>query len=106
MTKLTGLALMAAVAFAITPAFAAEKAKDKDHSCCATDGACAKSYAKLNLTPDQKTKMDAAMAKCKAAGCTKESAAEFMKTAESVLSKEQMANFKPECGKHEHDKKT
>jgi hypothetical protein len=95
---------MAAVAFAITPAFAGDK--DKDHSCCATDGACAKSYAKLKLTPEQKTKMDAAMAKCKAAGCTKESAAEFMKSAEGILSKEQMASFHAECAKPHDEKKT
>jgi hypothetical protein len=102
MKKLTGLALMAAVAFAVTPAFAGEK--DKNHSCCAADGSCAKSYAKLDLKPEQKTKMDAAMAKCKAAGCTKESAAEFMKTAESVLTKEQMAGFKAECAKPQEKK--
>jgi Spy/CpxP family protein refolding chaperone len=101
MIKLTGLALMAAVAFAITPAFAAAKEKDKNASCCTADGSCAKSYAKLKLTPEQKTKMDAAMAKCKTAGCTKESAAEFMKSAEGILSKEQMAAFHAECAKHE-----
>lgn len=95
---------MAAVAFAITPAYAAEK--EKDAACCATEGACAKSYAKLKLTPEQKTKMDAAMAKCKAAGCTADSAAAFMKTAEGILSKEQMAGFKLECAKHDHEKKT
>lgn len=90
---------MAAVALAVTPAFAGEKA-----SCCAKNGACAASYAKLKLTAEQKTKMDAATEKCKAAGCTKESAAEFRKTAESVLSKEQMADFKAECAKPQ-DKK-
>ncbi|MFZ1218187.1 MAG: hypothetical protein WAO00_02785 [Chthoniobacterales bacterium] len=102
MTKLTGLALMAALAFAVTPAFAGEK--DKGHSCCAKDGACAASYAKLKLTPEQKTKMDAAMAKCKEAGCTKESTAEFRKSAESILSKEQMAGFKAECAKPQEKK--
>ena len=99
MKKLTGLALMAAVAFAVTPVFAGDK--EKGHACCAADGSCAKSYAKLNLSAEQKTKMDAAVAKCKEAGCTKESKAEFMKTAESVLSKEQMAGFKAECAKPE-----
>ena len=103
MTKFT-LALMAAAAFAITPVFAGDKEKSKDHSCCATDGSCAKSYAKLNLKPEQKTKMDAAMAKCGAAGCTKESTAEFMKTAETVLTKEQMASFKAACAKPQEKK--
>src|SRR3954462_12638930 len=103
MKKFTGLALMAAAAvtLAVTPAFAVEH---KDHSCCAADGSCGKSYAKLNLKPEQKAKMDAAMAKCKAAGCTKESAAEFMKTAEGVLTKEQMAGFKAACAKPEEKK--
>lgn len=102
MKKLTGIALMAAVAFAVTPVFAGEK--DKGHACCAADGSCAKSYAKLNLSAEQKTKMDAAVAKCKEAGCTKESTAEFRKTAESVLSKEQMAKFDAACAKHEEKK--
>ena len=93
---------MAAVALAVAPVFAGEK--DKGHACCAADGACAKSYANLKLTPEQKTKMDAAMAKCKEAGCTKESMAEFRKSAESVLSKEQMADFKASCAKPQ-DKK-
>src|SRR3954470_8679429 len=103
MTKLTGLALMAAMAFAVTPMFAGDK--DKDHSCCAAKGEmdCAATYANLNLTADQKAKMDALVEKCKGAGCTKESTEAFMKSAEGILTKEQMANFKTECTKA-HDK--
>ena len=95
---------MAAAAFAIAPAFAHDP-KDKDHSCCAVKGDmdCAATYAKLNLTPDQKTKMDALVEKCKGAGCTKESTAAFMKSAEGILTKEQMATFKTEC-KRAHEK--
>jgi Spy/CpxP family protein refolding chaperone len=104
MTKLTGLALTVALAFAVTPAFAHDE-KDKDHKCCAAKGDmdCAATYANLNLTPDQKAKMDALVEKCKGAGCTKESTEAFMKSAESILTKEQMANFKTECNKA-HDK--
>lgn len=97
---------MAAAAFAVTPVFAGDK--DKDHSCCATKGDmdCAATYAKLNLTADQKAKMDALVEKCKGAGCTKESTEAFMKSAESILSKEQMATFKTECKKaHEANAK-
>ena len=96
---------MAAAAFAITPAFAGDKDKDKDHSCCAAKGTmdCAATYANLNLTADQKAKMDALVEKCKGAGCTKESTEAFMKSAATILSKEQMANFKTECAKA-HDK--
>jgi hypothetical protein len=103
MMKFT-LALMAAAAFAVTPAFAGDK--DKDASCCAVKGDmdCAKTYAKLNLTAEQKTKMDALVEKCKAGGCTKESTDAFMKSAETILSKEQMTAFKAECHKA-HEKK-
>src|ERR1041385_6474324 len=101
MKKFTGLALLAAVAFAVTPAFAG----DKDHACCATgtkmDSA---SFSKLNLSPEQKTKMDALVQKCNKDGCTKESMEAFMKSAEGVLSKDQMATLKAECARM-HDKK-
>jgi hypothetical protein len=99
MTKLTGLALMAAAAFAVTPAFAGDK--EKESSCCATKGTmdCAATYAKLNLSAEQKAKMDALVEKCKGAGCTKESTEAFMKSAESILSKAQMAMLKTECNK-------
>src|SRR2546423_14338045 len=97
-------ALMAAAAFAITPAFAGDKDKS---ACCAVKGDmdCAATYAKLNLTPDQKTKMDALVEKCKGAGCTKESTEAFMKSAASILSKDQMATFKAECSKAQKDAK-
>src|SRR3954465_5212282 len=99
MKKFTAVALMAAVALAATPAFAGDK--DKDASCCATKGTmdCAATYANLNLSADQKAKMDALVEKCKGAGCTKESTTAFMKSAEGILSKEQMAAFKTECNK-------
>src|SRR5436190_10673686 len=99
MTKFT-LALMAAAAFAVTPAFAHDD-KDKNPSCCAAKGEmdCAATYANLNLTPDQKAKMDALVEKCKGAGCSKESTAVFMKGAESILTKEQIATFKTECAR-------
>ena len=102
MTKLTGLALMAALAFAVTPASAHDK--DKDHSCCATKGTmdCAATYANLNLSTEQKAKMDALVEKCKGTGCTKESTEAFMKSAGEILSKEQMAALKTECAKHQN----
>ena len=102
MTKLTGLALMAAAAFAITPAFAGDKDKD---ACCAKDAKMStESLSKLNLSAEQKTKMDALVEKCNKAGCTKESMEAFMKSAEGVLSKDQMAALKAECSKN-HEKK-
>jgi hypothetical protein len=91
---------MAAAAFAVMPAFAHDP-RDKDHSCCAAKGAmdCAATYANLNLTADQKAKMDALVEKCKGAGCTKESTEAFMTQAGTILTKDQMASFKTECTK-------
>ena len=104
MTKLTGLALLVAAAFAVTSA----SAGDKEKGCCATHAKnekmdCSQTYAKLNLSAEQKVKMDALVAKCNKNGCTKESMDEFMKSAEGILSKEQLATLKAECSKH-HDK--
>jgi hypothetical protein len=102
MTKLSGLALIAAAAFAVTSAYAGDK--EKDGGCCAIHANnakmdCSQTYAKLNLSAEQKTKMDSLVAKCNKNGCTKESMEAFMKSAEGVLSKEQMATLKAECSK-------
>ncbi len=99
MTKFTGLALVAAAALAVTSA----NAGDKDNGCCATHAKnakmdCSQTYAKLDLSPEQKVKMDALVTRCNKNGCTKESMDEFMKSAEGVLSKEQVATLKAECG--------
>jgi hypothetical protein len=99
MKKFTALALVAAAALAVTSASAGDK--EKEPSCCAVRGTmdCAATYAKLTLSPEQKAKMDALVEKCKGAGCTKESTDAFIKSAESILSKEQMTAFKAECTK-------
>jgi hypothetical protein len=103
MKKFTGLALLAAAAFAVTPAFAGDK--DKDHACCATGAKMdSASFTKLNLTAEQKTKMDGLLHKCNKDGCTKESMAAFMKSAEGLLSKEQMATLKAECSRMQEKK--
>jgi hypothetical protein len=106
MRKFTGLALMAAAALAVTSAYAGDK--EKDGGCCATHANnkmdCSQTYAKLNLSSEQKTKMDAIVTKCNKDGCTKESMDAFMKSAEGILSKEQLATLKAECNKM-HEKK-
>jgi hypothetical protein len=105
MMKLTGLALIAAAALAVTSAYAG----DKDKGCCATHAKndskmdCSQTYAKLNLSTEQKVKMDALVAKCNKNGCTKESMDKFMKSAEGILTREQLATLKTECAKT-HDK--
>lgn len=94
---------MAAAAFAVTPAFAGDK--DNDHACCATGAKMdSVAFSQMKLTAEQKAKMDALVEKCNKDGCTKESMAAFMKSAEGVLSKEQMATLKTECAKM-HEKK-
>ena len=98
------LTLIAAAALAVTSAYAGDKA------CCAAgashaknDKDCSQTYAALNLSAEQKAKMDTFHAECKKGGCTKESMDQFMKSAEGILSKEQFAALKAECAKM-HDK--
>lgn len=102
MMKLKGLAFAAVAVFAMSSAFAGDKA------CCASHAkndkaSCSHNYAKLNLSDEQKVKMEALQADCKKGGCTKESMDKFMKSAEAILSAEQFAMLKSECAKM-HDK--
>ena len=108
MTKTTGLALIAAAAFAVTSAYAG----DKEKSCCAGHAkndskACmTQTFAKMNLSSEQKTKLEALHAEADKNGCTKESMEKMLKSAEGFLSKEQMATLKAECSKmHEKEAK-
>jgi Spy/CpxP family protein refolding chaperone len=99
MTKL--IALVAAGAFAAGTMFAGE------HGDCAKKAgndakmACTASLTSLNLTPEQKTKMETAMAEHHKAGCNQATEAKFMKEAEGILTPEQFAKFKAECNKKE-----
>jgi hypothetical protein len=95
--------LIAVTAFAATSAFAhggdACCAKDKgakqvanhDKSQCVT-------FANLNLSAAQKSKLETLQADCMKAGCTKESHAKFLSQAKGILSKEQYTALKKECG--------
>ena len=86
---------MAAAAFAITPAFAGDKDKD---ACCAKDAKMTtESFAKMNLSAEQKTKMDALMAEHHKEGCSAASEAKYTEGAKGILTKEQFAKFKAEC---------
>jgi len=53
----------------------------------------------LNLTSDQKTKIEAWQSECMKAGCTKKSRAKFLEQAKGILSAEQFAQLKAECKK-------
>jgi len=94
MAKIFGTALLAAVILATSPAFAGGK------GCCSKSAsertACA-DLAGLNLTADQKAKIEAWQSNCIKAGCTKESRRAFLKQARGILSSEQFASLKEQC---------
>src|SRR5207244_12750200 len=97
MTKL--IALVVAGMFAAGAVFAGEHGDCTKKIGNASKPACSVSLASLNLTPDQKTKMDAAMAEHMKAGCSEATEAKYMKDAKTILTKEQYAKFKAECCK-------
>jgi hypothetical protein len=98
MTRITITALVAVAMLAASSAFAG------DHACCAKGASNPQSMAcvnlaALNLTADQKTKIEAWQAECLKAGCTKESNQKFLDRAKGILSPEQFAQLKAQCKK-------
>jgi len=105
MIKITTATLVAAAMFISSSAFAGDKA------CCAkgvsnTEKTACLDLATLNLTPDQKAKIEAWQADCVKAGCTKESRKTFLKQAKGILSAEQFAQLKAQCKKPANAKQT
>ena len=68
--------------------------------------ACSVNVASLNLTPEQKTKLDAAMAEHHKAGCSEASEAKYMEEAKTILNQDQFAKFQAECKEHKEKAKT
>jgi hypothetical protein len=96
MNKIATLSLVAAVAVSASSALAGGK------TCCANQAGkmeCSRIYAKLNLTPDQKTKLDSFQAQCEKDGCTEGSMEKFFSSAKGVLSSEQYAQLKSDCSR-------
>src|SRR5512132_701420 len=96
----TATTLVAAAILAASSAFAG------DHTCCAKGAANAQSMAcvnlaSLNLTPDQKTKIETWQTECMKAGCTKESRQTFISNAKGILSPQQFAELKAQCKRNE-----
>jgi hypothetical protein len=96
MSKITTTTFIAAAMLTASSAFSG------DHACCAKGAANPHSMAcvnlaSLNLTPDQKTKIEAWQAACTKAGCTKESRQTFLSRAKGILSPEQFAGLKAQC---------
>ena len=104
MTKI--IALVVAGMFAAGAVFAGEHGDCTKKVGNAEKPACSVSLASLNLTADQKTKMDAAMAEHMKAGCSEATEAKYMKEAKTILTKEQFAKFKAECKEGKDKSKT
>ena len=105
MVKITTTALVAAAILAGSSAFAG------DNACCAKgsakqDSVACVNLATLNLTPDQKSKVEAWQADCLKAGCTKESRQTFLSRAKGILSAEQFAQLQAQCKKTAKGKET
>ena len=104
MIKITTTALVAAAMLVASSAFAGDKA------CCVKgvsnpDKMACADLTTLNLTPDQKTKIEAWQVECMKAGCTKESRQTFLRQAKGILSAEQFAQLKAACKKSANAKK-
>src|SRR5437773_9044158 len=105
MIKITTTTLVAIAMLMASSAFAGDKA------CCAkgvskADAMACVNLATLNLTPDQKAKIEAWQAECVKVGCAKESRKTFLKQAKGILSAEQFTQLKAQCKKNETAKKT
>ena len=105
MIKIATTTLVAAALLAASSAFAG------DHACCAKGAVNAHSMecvnlASLNLTPDQKTKIEAWQAECMKEGCTKESRQTFLGRAKGILSPQQFVELKAQCKKPSSSKKS
>ena len=105
MIKITTTALVAVAMLIASSAFAGDKACCANGASKANSMACA-NLATLNLTSDQKTKIETWQAECMKAGCTKESRKTFLKQAKEILSAEQFAQLKAQCKKTTDAKKT
>jgi Spy/CpxP family protein refolding chaperone len=99
MTKL--IAVITAGLFAAATVFAGEHGNCTKQVGNNTKMACEVSLASLNLTPDQRSKMDAAMSEHHKAGCNEASEAKYMESAKSILTPEQYAKFEAQCKKGE-----
>src|SRR5437773_11790132 len=105
MIKITTTALVAAAMLIASSAFAGDKACCANGAAKSNSMACVK-LATLNLTPDQKTKIEAWQAECMKAGCTKESRQTFLSNAKGILSPQQFAELKAQCKKTAISKKS
>ena len=105
MIKIPTTALVAVAILMASSAFAG------DHACCAkgaskADATACVNLATLNLTADQKARIEVLQAECVKAGCTNQSRKTFLKQAKGILSDEQFAQLKAQCKKSANAKKS
>jgi hypothetical protein len=105
MIKITSIALVAAATLLASSAVAGDKACCAKGASHADKTACA-DLAALNLTPDQKAKIETWQTECVKAGCTEESRRTFLKQAKGILSAEQFAQLEAACKKPANAKET
>lgn len=67
--------------------------------------ACAATFANLNLSSEQKSKMEKLSAECDKGGCNEASMAEMEKQARGILTEEQLAAWKAACAARKSEKK-
>lgn len=60
-------------------------------------GSCTDMFSKLNLTPDQKTKVDALKADCAGTKCTEAAHTKFMTGVKGILTADQYKQFEAQC---------
>jgi hypothetical protein len=102
---------IAATVLVATAMLMASSAYSGDKACCTKGSSKANlmaclNLATLNLTPDQKTKIEMWQAECMKAGCTEDSRQTFLSHAKGILSAEQFAQLKAQCKKAAGGKKT
>lgn len=103
--KFKALALLTAGLFVAGSAFAGDKA------CCAQHAkndksSCMATFASLDLTAEQKAKIETAVAECDKAGCTEASMAEMQTNVQGILSKEQFAAWQSACKRKTAEKQS
>jgi hypothetical protein len=95
MIKTLGVVVLA-VGLMASPVFAGG-----NKACCAktasNDKTMCVDFASLNVTADQKSKLETWQAECVKAGCTKESRVKFLHEAKGILSADQYAKLKEQC---------
>ena len=99
MKKLMAFAVAVVVAFSAASVLAGEGCCAGMSKSSAKGGACGDMLSKLNLTPEQKTKVSALTEDCHKATSTSEFHAMFNAGLEKILTPEQLAQWKTQSDK-------